>query len=212
MKKILLRTFISIIFYIQFSLGAALTVTASVGVASVNAFALTISELTDVKVGTYLALFNIGFALLYALMTKFKYLTLGLIQIIAFILFGYILNILVYDVFGNLSDLPYLIKIGMLTLGITLAASAIGVVTLLRIITFPVEIVCHHLEIIGVMSFMKARYLLDIILIALALLLALIFNTTIYLREGTIITVVLFSYIMNASKNIAEKHLKKHLF
>jgi uncharacterized membrane protein YczE len=196
----------------QFSLGAALTVTAGIGVASVNAFALTISEITDVKVGTYLALFNIGFALAYALMTKFKYIVLGIIQIASFVLFGYILNFLVYDVFKDVVYQSYFIKVFLLSLGISLAASAIGVVTLLRIITFPVEMVCHHLEVIGVMSFMKARYLLDIILIILAIIFTLIFETNLYLREGTIITVVLFSFVMNASKNFAEKHLVHKLF
>ena len=212
MKKLTYRTLISIFFYLQFSLGAAFTVTASIGVASVNAFALTISEITNVRVGTYLALFNIGFAIAYALMTKFKYLTLGAIQIISFILFGYILNFLVYDVMSDIANQSYVIRLFLLTFGITLAASAIGIVTLLRVITFPVEIVCHHLEVLGIMSFMKARYLLDVILIVLAIALALMFDTEIYLREGTIITVVLFSFVMNTSKNVFEKRFLKYLF
>ena len=210
MKKLTYRTLLSIFFYIQFSLGAAFTVTASIGVASVNALALTISEITNVRVGTYLALFNIGFAIAYALMTKFKYLTLGAIQIISFILFGYILNFLVYDVMNDIANQSYIIRLFLLTLGITLAASAIGIV--LRVITFPVEIVCHHLEVLGIMSFMKARYLLDVILIVSAIALALMFDTDIYLREGTIITVVLFSFVMNTSKNVFEKRFVKHLF
>lgn len=212
MKKLLLRTLISLIFYIQFSFGAALTVISGVGVASVNAFALAISDLTLIKVGTLLAAFNIGFAILYAILTKFKYITLGIIQIIAFIIFGYVLNFLVYEVFNTFEFPNYVSRILSLTLGIVMAASAIGIVTFLRVITFPVEMVCHHLEVIGVMSFMKARYSLDIILIVLALLLALIFQTDIYLREGTIITVVLFSFVMSQSKNFIERNFKKALF
>ena len=145
-------------------------------------------------------------------MTKFKYLILGAIQIISFILFGYILNFLVYDVMGDIANQSYVIRLFLLTFGITLAASAIGIVTLLRVITFPVEIVCHHLEVLGIMSFMKARYLLDVILIVLAIALALMFDTEIYLREGSIITVVLFSFVMNRSKNVFEKKFVKHLF
>jgi uncharacterized membrane protein YczE len=212
MNKLLLRTLLSIIFYIQFSLGAALTVIAGVGVASVNAFALTVSDLTLIKVGTLLAAFNIGFSILYAILTKFKYITLGIIQMIAFIAFGYILNFLVYDVFQQYAFPNYVFRLLSLTLGIIMAGSAIGIVTFLRVVTFPVEMVCHHLETLGIMSFMKARYSLDIILIILALLFSFIFQTDIYLREGTIITVLFFSFVMSRSNKFVEKRFINTLF
>lgn len=212
MKKILLRTLLSSLFYITFTFGASFTVLANVGTASLNAFSLAVSDITSIKVGSLLAGINIGFALIYAFMTKFKYLLLGTIQIIAFLVFGVALNFLLYEVFKDITFNYYVQRILLLILGIFIAGTSIGVVTVLRIITFPVETVCHQLEIFGLISFMKARYLIDVIFITLAIFIPLIFGETLYIREGTLLTMIIFSYVMNASKVLTEKYLVPKLF
>lgn len=211
MKKKLLKIFLSCVFYLSFCLGASLTVLANVGTASINAFSLTLTDISSIKAGTFIASINIFFALIFIFLTKFKYKLLSLIQIFAFILFGIILNFFVYNVFSFIPSESYILRIFILIIGLLIATFSIGVVTVLRVITFPIETFCQQLEITKSISFIKSRYIIDFIFIFFAIILSFLFKTPSYVREGTIITMILNSYLVTLSKTYAERNFSKIL-
>lgn len=190
------RFLISIIFYIVVSFGISLTVIASVGIASVNAFASTLSDVTNIRIGFFIILINTAFSILYFILTKGKYLLNTLIQIASINVLGFVVNFFVYTVFSSFDTTNYMLNLLILVFGIIITAIGVSVVTLLNTITFSIESACHTLEKLGIMSFFKARVSVDILFISLSVLFYIFFESELYIREGTLIAMILFSSVM----------------
>lgn len=200
-----LRLVISIFFYLVVAFGISLSVIANVGVASINAFASTMSELTSLKIGFFIIIVNTSFSIIYFILTRFKYLIVTLTQIVFVNILGLAVNFFVYDVFGSLVITSYILNLLVLITGIFVTAVALSMVNILHIITFSVESVCYTLEKMHIMSFFKARISIDIFFISVAILLHFIFDVTLYIREGTFIAMLLFSFIMKQTLRRLER-------
>ena len=72
-------------------------------------------------------------------------------------------------------------------------------------ITFPIESLCMILSKMTPYSFAHFRYGVDIISIIISLIVSYRFNLPFYVREGTIISLLLFSGAVNFMKNQHEK-------
>jgi uncharacterized membrane protein YczE len=191
------------------SFGISLTVIANVGIASVNAFSSTLSDVTHIKIGFFIILINTLFSILYFILTKGKYVINTLIQILSINILGFVVNFFVYTVFDNLNVTSYIVNVLILVLGIVITAVGVSVVTLLNVITFSIESACHTLEKLGILSFFKARMSVDIIFISLSIIFYFVFETTLYIREGTLIAMILFSSIMKYTLRYLDPILNK---
>jgi uncharacterized membrane protein YczE len=185
--------------------GISLSVIANVGIASINAFASTMSEITSLKIGFFIIIINTSFTCLYFVLTRFKYVMVTITQLVSINILGIAVNFFVYDVFGSFVISSYLSNVFILSLGIVITAISLSIVNILHIITFSIESVCYTLEKMHIISFFKARVSIDIFFITVSIVLHLIFETTLYIREGTFIAMILFSFMMKHTLKLLER-------
>lgn len=205
--KLSTKIIISIIAYVITAIGISLVLKADIGYDSYNAFGATLSNLTGLKIGTILMLMNYTFVIIYIITTKGKFLSVYTIQIIALALHGSLINLIYYSILEPIVIASYPLQLITFIVGIGTCGLAVGVITVLKVITFPVEATCHQIETLGIISFVKARYSLDFFFILMALLLPLVFQSESFIREGTVIGMLSFSFFANASKSFVEKRL-----
>lgn len=92
-------------------------------------------------------------------------------------------------------------------LGLFIASISLGAILAMGIVQFPLEGLCIVLSQKLKCSLMKIRMRFDIIFLASTILLTLITNHTLYIREGTVISFFLLSRFMGFSYDFLKKHL-----
>lgn len=187
---------ISFVYYAISGLGLALTVKADIGVSSWNALILSISTLSSVKVGTITSIANISFLVLCFILDKDRTILKYLIMFLAQIGFGYVVNFFLYGILSSITLPTYVSQLAVFILGTVVSAYAVGRILYYKILQFPIENFCNLLAQRSKHSMKFYRYGFDIVSLIGSLVLTISFGLPIYIREGTIIALFLFSYIM----------------
>lgn len=186
----------SIIAFLLLGLGISLQIKAGIGQSMLNAFALTLAELFHLEVGTMLNILNILFFITYILIRKTNFESRDVIQILATIANGYIINFFVYYVFADFAIDSYLLRVLTFLLGLCLASASLGAVLAIEIIRFPLEslcvVLCQKLN----KNLTTVRMRFDMLFLFSTLVISLISGNTIFIREGTVISFLLLSRLM----------------
>ena len=180
------------------SLGDGMAMKAGIGTTAYEAFSLSISYVSGIKVGTVAMLFNITMVLLQLLLIR-RFSLQTLLQIPVAIVQGYVLNLVVYTFLGRVVMLHYAMRLAFLLAGFTISACSVGTLMVLDVVVFPLEGFCYALSAKLSFPFTKVRQAADAVCILLALLLAFISRTPLTIREGSVIGMLIFSPIMGAA-------------
>lgn len=201
------KYFKSYFFYTLSAFGISLSIIANVGVSSYNSMNLAIANLIHLKVGTVTIFLNGGFLLIYMYLTQFSYKYKYFIQAFSVLMFGTLINFFTYTLLSDLSDLLYLQRLAMISIGTVIGGLSIGMIVHYNVITFPLENLCLKLSELSGVTFMKLRYLVDLISISVSITISTMNHLPLYVREGTVISMILLSASMNLSKeHFAKKH------
>ncbi|HAP4759005.1 TPA: hypothetical protein IUW94_002647 [Enterococcus faecalis] len=195
-KKIVL----SFLFYLISALGISLTIQAGIGVSSFNAFNVTFATLTHLKVGTVTTAINLAFLGTCWLLDQQRKIQDYLIILVALIGFGFVINFFLYQLFGSLVFQNYLVKIVLFILGT-------GQVVALGVLQFPIEKFCTLISERTRYSFQFYRYLVDIFCVSLALGLSISYHLPIFVREGTVISLFLLSWVISWSRKRGQQRI-----
>lgn len=199
MPKYTKKTLYSVLAFLMLGLGISLQIKAGIGQSMLNAFALTLSESLDLDVGTMLNLLNISFFVIYLVVRRSRINYRDMIQLIATIANGFIINLFVYFIFDNLIIESYLLKVVLFILGLCLASISLGTILAMEIIQFPLEslsiVLGQRLE----LKLTTVRMRFDIFFLFSTIMITLITKQTLYIREGTIISFFLLSRLMGFS-------------
>ena len=196
-KKIVL----SFLFYLISALGISLTIQAGIGVSSFNAFNVTFATLTHLKVGTVTTAINFAFLGTCWLLDQQRKIQDYLIILVALIGFGFVINFFLYQLFGSLVFQNYLVKIVLFILGTIIAGMGLGV------LQFPIEKFCTLISERTRYSFQFYRYLVDIFCVSLALGLSISYHLPIFVREGTVISLFLLSWVISWSRKRGQQRI-----
>lgn len=206
MPKYMINFLYSTIAFLMLGLGISLQIKAGIGQSVLNAFTMTIAEITHLSIGTLLNLLNLLFFILYLSMRKSRINNRDIIQLFATMANGYIINLFVYYIFGNLMIESYYLRVVLFLLGVSLASISLGVVLAIEIIKFPLESLCIVLGKRLNKTLTKTRMGFDIAFIIITILIAFLSKNTLYIREGTIISFFLLSRLMGSSYYIFKNH------
>lgn len=198
----------SYIFYTLSALGISLGIISNIGVSSYNSMNLSLAYVNNIKIGTVTIFFNITFLLIYIILTKFTQKYKYLIQALSVFMFGTLINYFTYGVLDGITNLRYIERVLLFSGGTVLSGLSIGMIIYYNIITFPLESLCIKISEMSKISFIKLRYSVDIISILVSVSVSMINELPIYVREGTVISMILLSLTINLSKNYAEKRDK----
>lgn len=207
MTKYMKYTVYSILAFLLLGLGISLQIKAGIGQSMLNAFALTLAELFHLEVGTMLNILNILFFTTYILIRKTSFDSRDIVQILATIANGYIINFFVYYIFADLVIESYLLKVLTFLLGLCLASVSLGAVLAIEIIKFPLEslcvVLCHKFK----KNLTTVRMRFDILFLLSTLIITLISGNTLFIREGTIISFLLLSRLMGLTYDFLKDRL-----
>ncbi len=199
------RYLLFILTLMMVSIGDSLCFKANIGVSPYEALALTFNYISHIKVGTLTLFVNacmILFQIMISKQLKIKY----ILQFMMSLLFGMIVNTIVYQILGSIS-LQYYQSLIMEIIGLCISASGCGMLIALNVCVFPCEGFSLALSNTSHIDFQKVRQILDIILVLICICLSLIFQCGFALREGTIIAACIFSPIMGFVKDHAFKKI-----
>ncbi len=112
------------------------------------------------------------------------------------VLFGSVINLFTYDIFGSLTIEHYALRLVTVAVGTFIGGLSIGMIINYNTITFPIESVCVELEKKTRHSFTKLRYSIDIVSIVLSIAVSIVYTLPLYVREGTIISLFIFTFTM----------------
>lgn len=197
--KYIKRSLYSISLFLMLGLGISLQIKAGIGQSMLNAFILLIADLLNLEIGTFLNLLNILFFIIYLIIRKSRFNRYDIIQIIATIANGYIINLFVYFILNNFIIESYFFRVFTFILGLSLASISLGGILAMEIIQFPLESLCLTLGQKLGYSLTVIRMRFDIFFMITTIILTLITNHTLYIREGTIISFLVLSRLMGFS-------------
>lgn len=193
------KTIYSALAFVMLGLGISLQIKAGIGQSMLNAFALILADIFNLDIGAMLNILNMTFFTLYLIVRKSKINKRDIVQIVATIANGYIVNFFIYFVFGQLVIQSYILRVLTFILGLSLASVSLGAVLAMEIIKFPLESLCIVLGQKFNCSLTTIRMRFDISFMLSTLILTLITSHNLYIREGTIISFFLLSRLMGFS-------------
>lgn len=200
----------SLFFYGLSGFGISLTIRAGVGVSSFNSMNVAISSASLIKVGTITMLANLAFLLCYMILTRFKFPLKYTLQAASMLLLGSVINFFTYSFLPDLHAQPYLLRLLALITGTVVAAFSTGMVVSFDILTFPIEGFCVAFSERFKLSFVKVRYFIDIFSVITSLIISLLWKLPVFVREGTLISMLLLSATIHVTKEGYKKFTKSY--
>jgi len=207
MPKYIKNILYSFFAFLMLGLGISLQIKARIGQSMLNAFAITLSESLRLDIGTMLNLLNMSFFIIYLAIRRAHINHRDIIQIIATIANGFIINIFVYFIFDDLIIQSYLLRVLLFILGLSLASVSLGAILAMEILKFPLESLCIVLGERLESKLTTVRMGFDIFFMLSTLIITLMTKHTLYIREGTIISFFLLSRLMGFSYYFLKKRL-----
>jgi uncharacterized membrane protein YczE len=119
---------------------------------------------------------------------------------------GYVINLFTYAILNQIVIQSYYLRVLTFILGLTLASLSLGAILSLQIIRFPLESLCIVLSQKLIAAQQRFVCILIFFLIS-TLSITIIFDRTLYIREGTVISFFLLSKLMGFSYDYCKKHM-----
>ena len=207
-KKNTVLTACSVLSFVFFGFGISLQLKAAIGQSVLNALAVTLSFLIPWKVGTILNIINTIFFISYLLFKRTRLDYKDIIQIIATIANGIIINLFLYQILSGFTAESYLFRLLLYITGLIIASLSLGAVLAIGIISFPLESLCLTISKLYHRKFTAVRMSFDVIFLAVTIALTVWAHTPWQIREGTIISVLLLSPLLGICYGFFKKHWK----
>jgi len=207
-KTILSILFISLNIVIT-GIGASLGIKAAVGVGAWDALAQSVSTVIGMKIGTFSMLLNISCVVLQLVMLGKRFKPLYFLQVFVAILLGYVVNFMYYTIYANITIDNYWINLVLFILSIFIIVFGVANIMAMNFISFPLEGACIVIADRFKLNFGHVRQGADILSVIIALSVALIFNDTITVREGTIIGTLLFGPLLDRLIRFVKPKIEK---
>ncbi|EXJ24085.1 hypothetical protein ADIAL_0465 [Alkalibacterium sp. AK22] len=184
------------LFSVLVALGISLMLKAAVGVGAFDAMTQSVSRLSGIRIGTVAMLFNLIFVAGQLVILREKFGLGQLLQIPLVILIGMLVNFFYYNLLAPYAFQSYLLSLFIFLVATIVASFSVSVVTVLNLVTFPIESFCMALSKKITLKFSAIRQLFDVLCISISLILTFLFGMDPSVREGTVIGMLLFGPLM----------------
>lgn len=196
LKKFLCNLALSLMAFILTGLGTSMSIEGAIGISSFNALNYSLSNLFQMKIGTMTIILNLLFLFLYIVLTKDKFIVKYVFQLIAVSSIGIVINFFTYNIFDKMEVGNYFISVMYLVCGVFIGGISVAFILALDTMSFPVEAFCLEIANMKNIKFSKVRRLIDIISVSVSLLITLLFSYPLVIREGTVVSLLLFSTVI----------------
>ena len=196
LKKFLCNLALSLMAFILTGLGTSMSIEGAIGISSFNALNYSLSSLFHMKIGTMTIILNLLFLFLYIVLTNGKFIVKYIFQLIGISSIGIVINFFTYNIFDKIEVGNYFISVMYLVCGVFIGGISVAFILALDTMSFPVEAFCLEIANMKNIKFSKIRRLIDIISISVSLLITLLFSYPLVIREGTVVSLLLFSTVI----------------
>ena len=196
LKKFLCNLALSLMAFILTGLGTSMSIEGAIGISSFNALNYSLSNLFQMKIGIMTIILNLLFLFLYIVLTKGKFIVKYVFQLIAVSSIGIVINFFTYNIFDKMEVGNYFISVMYLVCGVFIGGISVAFILALDTMSFPVEAFCLEIANMKNIKFSKVRRLIDIISVSVSLLITLLFSYPLVIREGTVVSLLLFSTVI----------------
>jgi uncharacterized membrane protein YczE len=204
-KKSLFTAF----FIVVAATGVAFGLKAAVGVGAWDAFSQATSMVTGIKVGTFSMMMNLSCIVVQLVILKKDFKLISFLQIFMAVLLGVFVNIVFYDVLGQVTINSYIINITIYMVSLLIIIAAVALIMSINFLSFPLEAACVAIASKTRFNFGTIRQLVDVFSIIGALIIAISFQNPIPIREGTVIGMLLFGPLIAKFIPIFQPLVKK---
>ncbi len=196
LKKFLCNLALSLMAFILTGLGTSMSIEGAIGISSFNALNYSLSSLFQMKIGTMTIILNLLFLFLYIILTNGKFIVKYIFQLIGISSIGIVINFFTYNIFDKIEVGNYFISVMYLVCGVFIGGISVAFILALDTMSFPVEAFCLEIANMKNIKFSKIRRLIDIISVSVSLLITLLFSYPLVIREGTVVSLLLFSTVI----------------
>ena len=196
LKKFLCNLVLSLIAFILTGLGTSMSIEGAIGISSFNALNYSLSSLFQMKIGTMTIILNLLFLFLYIVLTNEKFIMKYIFQLIAISSIGIVINFFTYNIFDKMEVGNYFISVMYLVSGVLIGGISVAFILALDTMSFQVEAFCLEIANMKNIKFSKVRRFIDIISVSVSLLITLLFSYPLVIREGTVVSLLLFSTLI----------------
>lgn len=190
--RIIKRYLALLLFLFLSSLGISLAIKSGIGLAAFDAFNQTVADVTELKVGTIVMMVQIFFVFLQVIFLKKETTGKIFLQIPLVVLLGQFINLFVYHIFGELHLNNYILRIIIFTIAQFWTSFFIGTILVMNLIAMPIENLSLILSKRIPLTIGQIRQTIDGLFIAFSLAITFIFSVPLNIREGTLISALLF--------------------
>lgn len=184
------------------ALGLSMMMKAGIGIGPWDSMSQSLSLITGIEVGTVGMLLNFACIAFQILILKRDFRKIQLLQIALSFVLGILINFFYYGVLGDVVMLNYWMRLAFLLSGCVIVSFSVGAIMNIDLVTCAVEGACMAFSEKRHLVFYKVRLFLDFAVIIVSLAQALIFRSELTVREGTVITMLIFSPVMNVFMKI----------
>lgn len=160
-----------------------------------DAVSLNIYQLTGLKVGTFSMAANLLCVAVQILILKKDFPPIKFLQIPVAVIYGIVINFVYYHILTFELESYWIRMIFWLLSNVGLAVF-IGAITVMDVITIPVEGTCYTIEKKFGVGFSKCRFSIDAICIIVSLALSAVFGLSLKIREGTVLGMLMLAPLM----------------
>ena len=191
-KNLSLRVFFTVLGILLIYAAVAVNVKVAIGVGPIDSAITTIAEIIGVKVGTFSMIFHGSFFVGQMIIKKKDFKGKDYLQLFFIIGGGYIWNFFLYTVLQNVEFTLYPVRLVVFILANIISAFGCLLILDMKIMKTPLEgFLQLFADKIGT-TLGKCRQVADIFLLILSVVLILIFGTEWTVREGTVISALIY--------------------
>ena len=207
--KIIKRYIALLLLLLLTAFGISLAIKSGIGLAAFDAFNQTVADTIRLKVGTIMMFVQTFFVLLQIIILK-KEITFDIfLQIPMVSLLGQFINLFVYTLFSDLSFSSYALRLFVFIFSQFWTSFFVGAILVLNLIAMPVENLSFILSKRISFSLGMIRQSIDIILILLSIIITYSFSVPLNIREGTVISAMVFGPMLGFFMNWIKVYFRK---
>lgn len=207
--KIIKRYIALLLLLLLTAFGISLAIKSGIGLAAFDAFNQTVADTIGLKVGTIMMFVQTFFVLLQIIILK-KEITFDIfLQIPMVSLLGQFINLFVYTLFSDLSFSSYALRLFVFIFSQFWTSFFVGAILVLNLIAMPVENLSFILSKRISFSLGMIRQSIDIILILLSIIITYSFSVPLNIREGTVISAMVFGPMLGFFMNWIKVYFRK---
>lgn len=182
--------------------GTATTLAAAVGVGAWDALCQTISIITRYPVGNISIVLNCSCVLVQLIILKSKFTIMHYMQVPLSIFLGAVINFIYYGFYNGINFDSYIISIVLFLVGTIIVALGVAIVMSVNLVSMALEGACMEVGILINKKMHVLRQAVDIICVVLVIIVAFVLDINLVVREGTIISAVIFGPLIGIYMNI----------